>query len=212
MKIAKPFVICGLAIAILCIGEMAVIKRQVARDAAVRAEHAEREAKSRLAVLEANPSTLLSPVTAEGPFEALDSTNLAQSARTEIPSDTKRQTIARPTQPARSAKQPPTDPMARAALYFVGADPEAELYWAQTINNPNVPAHERKDLIEDLNEDGLSDPKNPTVYDLPLILSRIELIEQLADAALDKVNADAFEEAYKDLVNMAGKLIAVAGQ
>jgi hypothetical protein len=26
------------------------------------------------------------------------------------------------------------------------------------------------------------------------------------------VNADAFEEAYKDLVNMAGKLIAAAGQ
>ena len=62
---------------------------------------------------------------------------------------------------------------------------------------------ERQDLIEDLNEDGLSDPHNPTADDLPLILSRIQIIEEVVWDAMDEVNADAFLEAYKDLVNLA---------
>ncbi len=109
---------------------------------------------------------------------------------------------------AKPAKQkaPIQDPDARVALSFVGADPDAEQYWAAAINNPNLPAEERKDLIEDLNEDGLSDPKTPGPQDLPLIMSRIVLIEELAPYAMDQVNADAFAEAYKDLTNMlAGK-------
>jgi hypothetical protein len=95
------------------------------------------------------------------------------------------------------------DPMARAALAYVGADPDAETYWYEAINNPNLSAHERQDLIEDLNEDGLSDPQNPTIEDLPLILNRIELIEAIAGDAMDEVNADAFQEAYQDLVTLA---------
>jgi hypothetical protein len=35
-----------------------------------------------------------------------------------------------------------------------------------------------------------------------LIVSRIQLIEELAPYAMDQVNADAFREAYKDLVNL----------
>ncbi len=100
-------------------------------------------------------------------------------------------------------KEPVQDPAARAALSFVGADPEAEQYWMAAINDPGLPANERKDLIEDLNEDGLSDPKHPDPQDLPLIWSRIRLIEQLAPDAMDQVNADAFQEAYKDLVSLA---------
>ena len=86
---------------------------------------------------------------------------------------------------------------------FEGEDPDAEQVWMAAINNPDLPAEERKDLIEDLNEDGLSDPKNPGPQDLPLILNRIQLIEQLGPGAMDQVNADAFAEAYKDLVNLA---------
>jgi hypothetical protein len=78
--------------------------------------------------------------------------------------------------------------------------------WVLAINNPNLPPDERKDLIEDLNEDGFHDPRNPTSDDLPLIQSRIAIIEQLAPAAMDDVNADAFREAYKDLVNMRDRL------
>ena len=94
----------------------------------------------------------------------------------------------------------------RVALSLVGTDPEAERYWIAAINDSSLSAHERQDLIEDLNEDGLSDPKNPGVEDLPLIVSRLQIIEELAPDAMDKVNADAFREAYKDLSNMYARL------
>ena len=105
--------------------------------------------------------------------------------------------------PPAKAKAPLQDPDARAALSLVGADPAAEQYWASAINNPDLPAGERKDLIEDLNEDGLSDPHHPGPQDMPLIWNRIQIIEELAPNAMDQVNADAFAEAYKDLVNLA---------
>ena len=91
------------------------------------------------------------------------------------------------------------DPGAREALSLVGADPVAEKYWVSAINNPDLPANERKNLIEDLNEDGLSDPKHPSAEDIPLIVNRLRLIEKLAPDAMDQVNADAFAEAGKDL-------------
>lgn len=103
-----------------------------------------------------------------------------------------------------AAKDPPaTDQLARVLLSYVGLDPEAEEYWVDAINDPHVPADERQNLIEDLNEDGLSDPKHPTPDELPLILSRLRLIEQLAPEAMDQVNFEAFLEAYKDLLNLA---------
>lgn len=94
------------------------------------------------------------------------------------------------------------DPDAREALSFVGMDRDAEAYWIQAINNPDLPDDERKNLIEDLNEDGLSDPQNPAPEDMPLVLYRLRLIEALAPYAMDQVNFDAFMEAHKDLVNM----------
>jgi hypothetical protein len=106
-------------------------------------------------------------------------------------------------------KGPLQDSLARQALSFVGLDPVAEEAWAEAINNPDLPPNERKDLIEDLNEDGFPDPKNITEDDLPLILSRITLIEEHAPSAMDEVNSAAFKEAYKDLLKMYFKL---AGQ
>jgi hypothetical protein len=113
-------------------------------------------------------------------------------------------TSAQTAPPAQAGQQnqPIRDPDARVALSFVGADPYAEIYWIGAINDQNLSARERQDLIEDLNEDGLSDPRHPGVEDVPLIVSRIQLIEELAPYAMDQVNADAFAEAYKDLVNM----------
>lgn len=102
-----------------------------------------------------------------------------------------------------SPREAPLDPVARAALSMVGADPEADEYWLAAINDPSLPAEERQDLIEDLNEDGLSDPQHPTADDLPLILNRLQLIEAVKDDAMDEVNADAFLEAYNDLLNLA---------
>lgn len=109
--------------------------------------------------------------------------------------------------PAKKSPAPPKnpiqDPEARVALSFVGEDPDAEAYWISAINDPGLSAQERQDLIEDLNEDGLADPHQARPQDLPLILARIRLIEELAPYAMDQVNADAFAEAHKDLVNLA---------
>ena len=107
-----------------------------------------------------------------------------------------------------AAKNGPDRPIARQALDLVGADPVAEAIWAQAINDPTVSAHDRQDLIEDLNENGFDDPKNPTADDLPLIENRLAIIEELAPLAMDDVNAAAFAEAYKDLVNMYAKAVA----
>ena len=95
------------------------------------------------------------------------------------------------------------DPIARVALYGVGTDPEADAYWESAIDDSRLPAEERKDLIEDLNETGLSDPHHPGPKDWSLIMGRMRLIERLAPYSIDKVNAKAFAEAYKDLVGMA---------
>ena len=97
-------------------------------------------------------------------------------------------------------------PMARTALSFVGADPDAEAIWFAAINDPSFSPHDRQDLIEDLNEEGFPDPKHITPDDLPLIVNRLALIEELAPDAMDDTNAAAFAEAYKDLVNMYARL------
>jgi hypothetical protein len=110
-------------------------------------------------------------------------------------------------------KSPPVDPaaaeaaaVARRALFYVGADPDAEAVWVDAINDPSRTAHERSDLIEDLNEEGFPDPKHPSPDDLPLIENRLALIEDLAPDAMDEVNAAAFAEAYKDLANMYARV------
>ncbi len=92
------------------------------------------------------------------------------------------------------------DPEARSALSLVGSDPNATAYWASAINDPTLPSEERKDLIEDLNEDGLSDPKHPGPQDLPLIMNRLQLIEEFSPNSMDSVDKIAFAEAYKDLL------------
>ena len=95
---------------------------------------------------------------------------------------------------------------ARDAVASVGADSDAELVWMTAVNDPDVPAEIRKDLIADLNTDGISDPQNPTEDDLPLILSRLEMIESIAPESLDDTNAMAFADVYKDLSKMAEKI------
>jgi len=107
---------------------------------------------------------------------------------------------------APTPKEELSDPLARAALSMVGVDPDAEEYWASAINDPSLSDKEREDLIEDLNEVGFEDPENPTIDELPLILSRLEIIEAYAPFAMDDNNARSFAEAYKDLSNMYLKL------
>jgi hypothetical protein len=133
---------------------------------------------------------------------AVETNPQIQPVQAAIQPMTKPQKITAQSAPPANVKEPIQDPTARTALSLVGADPDAEQYWVGAINDPNLSAHERQDLIEDLNEDGLSDPKHPGPQDLPLILNRVQLIEELVPYAMDQVNAEAFAEAYKDLNNM----------
>ncbi|HVT82231.1 MAG TPA: hypothetical protein VHM90_16430 [Phycisphaerae bacterium] len=102
--------------------------------------------------------------------------------------------------------EPISEPTARKALEKVGADPAADDVWYAAINDSNLSANARRNLIEDLNETGFPDPRNLTPRDLPLIESRLALIEEVADEAMDDVNAAAFSEAYRDLQNMRARL------
>lgn len=104
------------------------------------------------------------------------------------------------------------EPLARLALNFVGADAQANEFYQQTINDPLLTRSHRKNLIEDLNQDGFPDTKNLSAKDLPLIQNRIDLIEQLAPKAMDDANSAAFREAYKDLINMRTKVTGQPGQ
>jgi hypothetical protein len=94
------------------------------------------------------------------------------------------------------------EPLARLALNYVGNDPQANEFYQRAINDMTLSNGHRKNLIEDLNQDGFADTKNLSARDLPLIESRISLIEQLAPLAADSVNKAAFAEAYKDLTKM----------
>jgi hypothetical protein len=154
-----------------------------------------------------NPSTTTEPPTLPTPpaQTAKDASTVRDAAPAPVP--------ARPVERQRAkagAENAPEPlvpkPIARTALGYVGADEDAEEVWVNAINDPNRSADERKDLIEDLNEDGFPDPKNITEDDLPLIVSRLLLIEELAPDAIDDVNAAAFAEAYKDLVKMLERL------
>jgi type II secretory pathway pseudopilin PulG len=109
--------------------------------------------------------------------------------------------VVQSVQPA-SARRELQDPLARVALGMVGADPDAEAYWLDAIYNPNLPDQEREDLMEDLNEDGLSDPRHPGPWDYPLIMNRITLIDQVVPTA-DQFMLPHLWEAYKDLWNLA---------
>ncbi len=99
------------------------------------------------------------------------------------------------------------EPLVRVALTYVGSDPQANQFYQQAINDPALPKDARRNLIEDLNQDGFVDRKNLTANDLPFIQSRIALIEQSAPSAMDPINAKAFAEAYKDLQNMQGRIL-----
>ncbi|MGN6555231.1 MAG: hypothetical protein ACTHLW_16105 [Verrucomicrobiota bacterium] len=113
-----------------------------------------------------------------------------------------------PAQPQPSANQPKQqlqDPNARIALALVGEDPDAEAYWEDAIFDTSLPDKEREDLMEDLNEEGLSDPRHLTQEDMQLIAARIPIINEVAFEATQRGDLFMLEhlgEAYKDLWNL----------
>jgi hypothetical protein len=111
-------------------------------------------------------------------------------------------------EPAAPKIEPTESELAREALKTVGIDPVAEKVWCDVINNPETPAKDRKNLIEDLDTTGFKSHKYPTADDIPLIQNRLVIIEKYAPTAMDTVNAKAFQEAKKDLTKMLGKASA----
>lgn len=95
--------------------------------------------------------------------------------------------------------------LAREALRQVGKDPQALVIWKRAINDPRLPAGDRSDLIEDLNDEGYDDEGAFTAADLRLILARLDLIEHEMPLAMDATNAWALTEAYQDLLGMLAK-------
>lgn len=172
-------------------------------------------AKAPVATPQPSPTPAPTPAETKAALPPAPKPTPAISAPVETPAAAAAEKAPQKTQPRggaprASAYQPPTGPIGeaegRTALAFVGADPQAEKVWMAAINDPSLPNNARQNLIEDLNEDGISDPDHPTMEDLPLIQSRLALIEQIGDGAMDDVNYAAFQEAYKDLTNMANKL------
>jgi len=104
------------------------------------------------------------------------------------------------TQAAKKPKKELKDPMARTALSLVGTDDlDAETYWLGAIFDSSLPDNEREDLMEDLNEEGFADPKHPAPEELPLIVNRLRMIEDVAPHADDFMQTH-LAEAYKDLI------------
>ena len=215
MKDAKNIILVALALAIACgVAGMVIMKRHASKETASATAKAVRQPEPIPVTDGAFPSAprneappavaqVLAPAPVNPPTQRWSSV-------IPLKANAKASSAAGPsTQGVNPPKEPLQDPLARQALALVGLDPIAEAYWYAAINDPNIPAKERQDLIEDLNEDGLTDPKHPGPEDLPVILSRIRHIEVVGPYAMDKVNADAFEEAYKDLVNLAN--VALGG-
>jgi len=207
MKTTRTILIAVLAVAIAgAVASMVIARRLAAGNVARPATH---KARSELAGNQARPVTARTPASiGREPLQSEEITSSPENTPTVQPVKSDTQTAAKPqkvaalVQSLKQLKEEIKDPVARVVLSFVGADPDADDYWIGAINDPNLSAHERQDLIEDLNEDGLSDPRHPGMDDLPLIVSRIQLVEELAPYAMDQINADAFPEACQDLVNM----------
>ena len=104
------------------------------------------------------------------------------------------------------------EPLARVALSYVGFNPQAEALYQTAINDLSLPKDHRRNLIEDLNQDGFANARSPTAADLQLIENRLAFIKENAPQAADKVNAAAFAEAYKDLLKMKSPPVKQTGQ
>jgi hypothetical protein len=181
-----------------------------ARNRAAARAQAEEEINAAARVADPTPR----PRVLETPRQSVSAAATAPSAlpitQRQTPADGGHRTIVRNQDPVTPSPQGPvavSAPMARQALQSVGTDDHATQLWATAINDQSIAADLRKDLIEDLNQDGFPDPRNLTEADLPLIDNRIALIEQLGPDAMDDTNFAAFQEAYKDLLNMRSRLV-----
>lgn len=101
--------------------------------------------------------------------------------------------------------------LARVALNYVGANDEALTLFHDAALDPQLKPDQRRNLIEDLNQDGLSNRKAPTPEDLKIIANRYLLTQTYLQQDYiqnDKMLSAAFREADKDLANMLNRAAA----
>jgi len=114
---------------------------------------------------------------------------------------------------ARVTEADSKEPLARVALAYVGANDEALELFHTAVLDPALKPDHRRELVEDLNTDGLSNKKNPSPADLEIIANRYALTQ--AYLQQDYVQNDqglnaAFREADKDLRQMLERAAAAA--
>ncbi len=98
----------------------------------------------------------------------------------------------------------------RVGLTYVGspndqANDQAVQLFHTAINDTSLAPDQRRNLIEDLNRDGLTNERNPTPDDLKTISNRYVLAQtylQQTYVQNDPVASAAFQEALKDLTQM----------
>jgi hypothetical protein len=102
--------------------------------------------------------------------------------------------------------------LGRVALNFVGANDQALELFHQAALDPQIKPDQRRNLIEDLNQDGFTNRKNPTPEDLKLMANRYALTQSYLQQDYvrnDKMLTAAFQEANKDLGNMLQRAGAI---
>ncbi len=97
------------------------------------------------------------------------------------------------------------EPLARLALTYVGTSEEAARLFHTSVLDQALKRDDRRNLIEDLNTDGLSSKKSPTAADLAIIAKRYAMTQAYLKEDYvqnDRLLNEAFREADKDLRNM----------
>ena len=190
----------GLAVALLAVAILVIVKLDANRAAELPAKNTQPDAaatQTREVTSSAEKSPALTPLPGAAGVVLPNLTTQAVSELIVQPLNVKTQKVAQAQKPKK--EKVIQDPLARDALALVGVDLEAEMYWFGAIHDPALPKSERQDLIDDLNEDGLPDPKHPTADDLPLLLSRLEILEDLVPSLSDEFD---WKESYDDLLNL----------
>ena len=84
-------------------------------------------------------------------------------------------------------------------------DRQVDALYKIAIKDTNLTADSRRELIEDLNQDGFDNLKNLSERDQQLVQNRLALIDQSRNAADPKIISDAFNEAEKYLKAMLAR-------
>jgi hypothetical protein len=101
--------------------------------------------------------------------------------------------------------------LARVGLAFVGVNEQAEELFHAAVLDPALKPKQRRELAEDLNQDGLANEKAPTPEDVKIMTRRYALTQaylQTDYVRNDQLLSAGFLEANKDLGNMLKRAAA----